>query len=458
MNELAINIEYLLLTHEEVIVPGLGTFRAMQTPARYVASEHLFLPPVRNVHFDPSVTNDPEGIFLLSLSTIYGYTAEEAVKNCEAMVSEFHKMLVTEGTVDFGSIGVFTLEDDATITMASCECGVTTPEYYGLDTLHFNLLNETIEPTDTYVTIDEKQETEEAQLVKEEESPIVVISQPAENTAIVERTIEDKESDHVTIKIRRNVIKYAFTIAAVIMLFFIISPTRIESSKSNHMQNAQMGSFLRPNMITSHDDQEYYYYEEADETTDTNYIAPLIDITQEVMNEGYDVDASIPVLNVEAKTESNTHDVATPEANAKLEAKTAKTEEAVASNKPNTPISTKPSDVIAPAKGNAAATNNTTASNSNTRTTISQNINAVNTAEVQKGSYAIVLASAISKNNANEFVNKLSKQGIKASVFEKGKMRRVIIDGFDKQADAYSHLNEIKKKSSDLTSAWVLKL
>ena len=65
---------------------------------------------------------------------------------------------------------------------------------------------------------------------------------------------------------------------------------------------------------------------------------------------------------------------------------------------------------------------------------------------------------AISKNNANEFVNKLSKQGIKASVFEKGKMRRVIIDGFDKQADAYSHLNEIKKKSSDLTSAWVLKL
>ena len=141
MNDLAINIEYLLLTRNSVIVPGLGAFTTRTFASQWLEEEEIFLPPVRHIRFNADVFQDPDEIFLHSLIQIYSVSEEEAQSICDQMVSEFHKTLVTEGSVDFGSIGLFTLEDDAEITMSPYECGVTSPDYYGLDTLHFPLLS-----------------------------------------------------------------------------------------------------------------------------------------------------------------------------------------------------------------------------------------------------------------------------------------------------------------------------
>ena len=68
MNELAIHIEYLLLSHNCVIVPQLGAFRADNTPARWIDSENLYMPPIRNVHFNPLINVDKENILINSIA------------------------------------------------------------------------------------------------------------------------------------------------------------------------------------------------------------------------------------------------------------------------------------------------------------------------------------------------------------------------------------------------------
>ena len=69
-------------------------------------------------------------------------------------------------------------------------------------------------------------------------------------------------------------------------------------------------------------------------------------------------------------------------------------------------------------------------------------------------SYAIVLASAISKKSAVSFAGKLQEQGYKAVACEFGGMVRVIIPGFTTQDDAYAEIRRMKAESKDLAHAW----
>lgn len=389
MNELAINIEYLLLTHDCVVVPSLGAFQAVQAAARWIARENLFLPPTRKVVFEPTITTDPEQILLHSLSDIYNISLEEAEERCKQMVSEFHKTLITDGTVDFGSIGIFSIEDDANIAMDSCECGVITPSYYGLDSLHIDLLNE--------------------EKAAAEEQPTIIIEE-AEEVKIVK--VEENKNYH---SFRRSLFNGLMATAAIILLFFIVTPTQTLSRKESKLYAEN--SFLQPNMIDIPLEEEEYYYEE--EATPWDSIqTPLTDITEIAKNEGVEHTQSIPKLA--PKPENNKAALSI--------LPTAKAEE----NKEVTkPLTTKQED----AKD-------------------------VEQTSVNTGSqeYVIVLASSISRTNAQSFVEKLDKKGIKAKIHENGKMRRVVIDGFTSDVSARTRMSDIKSVHEDLRNAWILKL
>lgn len=443
MNELAIHIEYLLLSHNCVIVPTLGAFHTMLTPARWIARESLFLPPVRNVHFDSSITDDPDAVFLQSLSEIYDLTPEQALKHCEEMVAEFHKMLVSEGTIDFGSIGVFTLEDDAEITMASCECGVLTPYYYGLDALHMQKLadepaNKTLEPYITRpssttlthkektitgkgttskiqqeevetaaesITADQTTTEAEAEEVTSTEQLIILQAQPA----------SQESAQHITIKLHRKLVNFAMAIACAIALFFIIKPTTIHSEK--FAEDASIPAFLQPNMVMEKQDVTDPTLDSLMmvEETDT-FDAVLVDVTQVALNEGYDFDNKEDGTQALTSTEQHVIEIATPTKSAE-----------------NNKVGTATTNTVQPsAKVTAEKPANDT--------------------------YCIVLASSISKTNAQNFVERLQKQQINAKVYESGNMRRVIIDGFNSYNEAHTFMAPLKKAHSDLSSAWVLKL
>ncbi|MBP3472110.1 MAG: SPOR domain-containing protein [Paraprevotella sp.] len=73
--------------------------------------------------------------------------------------------------------------------------------------------------------------------------------------------------------------------------------------------------------------------------------------------------------------------------------------------------------------------------------------------------YAVVVVSSVTEKNAGQYVENLKKRGIEgARVYKKGKMVRVIFDGFETEAAAYTQLNKLKHNYTDFETAWVLNL
>ena len=405
MNILAKNIEYVLLSHNCVIVPSLGSFSTSLTPARWIEGERLFLPPVRSVHFDARVNFDPKSVFVHSLASTYHLSFEEADARCREMLEDFHRTMVTEGSVDFGSIGVFTLEEDMQITMASCECGIITPDFYGLDALHFKRLadrkmeEETHTPIAPVVRLTPKEAEETTHPASHDES-----SHPASHG----------ESPHFVIHIRKTVFRYACVILFAVLAFFLIKPTPIEHSYGIQATHAQM--FLQPDMVLdvkANPTREELQPIVADSTI---FDAVLTDVTDEISSEGYDFD------NQEAYT-APTAGQATSSADARQPAAT----------QPKAPAAQPKALAASQPKQSAAAQPQTTAA-----------------------SFCIVLASQVSRINAQEYIAKLQKRNIHASLLESGKARRVVIQGYATHQAAHQALSSLKAANPDLESAWIL--
>ena len=414
MNILAKNIEYVLLSHNCVIVPSLGSFSTSLTPARWIEGERLFLPPVRSVHFDARVNFDPKSVFVHSLASTYHLSFEEADARCREMLEDFHRTMVTEGSVDFGSIGVFTLEEDMQITMASCECGIITPDFYGLDALHFKRLadrkmeEETHTPIAPVVRLTPKEAEETTHPASHDES-----SHPASHD----------ESPHFVIHIRKTVFRYACVILFAVLAFFLIKPTPIEHSYGIQTTHAQM--FLQPDMVLdvkANPTREELQPIVADSTI---FDAVLTDVTDEISSEGYDFD------NQEAYT-TPTAGQATSPTDAKQPA-AAHPQAPMAVAQPKTPAAQPKALAASQPKQSAAAQPQTTAA-----------------------SFCIVLASQVSRINAQEYIAKLQKRNIHASLLESGKARRVVIQGYDTHQAAHQALSSLKAANPDLESAWIL--
>ena len=424
MNELAIHIEYLLLSHNCVIVPQLGAFRADNTPARWIDSENLYMPPIRNVHFNPLINVDRENILINSIAEIFNLSQDEAEKQCEEMVAKFHNVLMSEGTLDFGSIGVFTYEEDGTITMDSCECGVINPSYYGIDALHIqkqeinsstDLVVEHIDDTTATQNIDGKddasiEETNEV-AVGNNDVPmkIVASAENVDNTVRVRRTPTRPTESHLIFSISRKIVNYSIAVASIVALIFIVKPTEIKTYAGTPA-NGQLTSFIKPKMSLEASNTTAFTNDYESELKDS-FDAVLLDMTEEANNEGFS-------MTENTETES----AATVE-------ETAKT------------VSSEVSNTVEQISSNTVRTSKV-----------------ATTAEAKVSNYCIVLASCVSRANAESFVSNLNKRNIKASVMEKNDLRRVVVDGFSTQEEAYRYMKTIKQNNDDISSAWVLKL
>ena len=71
--------------------------------------------------------------------------------------------------------------------------------------------------------------------------------------------------------------------------------------------------------------------------------------------------------------------------------------------------------------------------------------------------YCIVLASQVSKHNAEDFISRLAKRGYEgAEIYVHNNVTRVVYGHFDNQADAYKRLQKISHEK-ELEEAWVYK-
>lgn len=80
-------------------------------------------------------------------------------------------------------------------------------------------------------------------------------------------------------------------------------------------------------------------------------------------------------------------------------------------------------------------------------------------AQVPQTRFAVVLASAIPQKRAERYASELTGKGVTGvSVLKRGKMVRVVIDGFLSEQRAHEEISALRERSSEFASAWVMRI
>ncbi len=135
------HIEILLLSNDCVIVPGFGGFMAHYVNARKDETDGSFLPPIRNVGFNPKVTVN-DSLLAQSYVDSYDISYPEACQMVDRDVEELKKRISTDGYYEFNGIGTVSVNGDGNYEFTPCKAGILTPELYGLDSYSMKTLDE----------------------------------------------------------------------------------------------------------------------------------------------------------------------------------------------------------------------------------------------------------------------------------------------------------------------------
>lgn len=78
---------------------------------------------------------------------------------------------------------------------------------------------------------------------------------------------------------------------------------------------------------------------------------------------------------------------------------------------------------------------------------------------VAEAKYSIVIASYVSKANAEEYISKMTKNGYPEGRFAKnGKVSRILYSNFATETEAKTKLNELRKEAKEFAEAWIIAL
>jgi len=115
MDQLSLHIEYLLLRHDCVIVPGIGAFIARDIPARFDRARGVVAAPRRETVFNAAVCND-DGMLANSLARRSRISFEEGRRRVMIAATDMRAALRNEGSITLGRLGVLSLGDDGQIS------------------------------------------------------------------------------------------------------------------------------------------------------------------------------------------------------------------------------------------------------------------------------------------------------------------------------------------------------
>lgn len=140
MIDLSSHIEYLLLRHDCVVVPGFGAFLVHETSARYDIESGMFFPPSRSLGFNPVVTHN-DGLLVESIARKEHVSIETAIQHVQAETTSFLHQLSISGELPVGSLGVMTKGEDSILFQPAGKSAVAL-RYNGLPSLPLKPLAE----------------------------------------------------------------------------------------------------------------------------------------------------------------------------------------------------------------------------------------------------------------------------------------------------------------------------
>ena len=128
MNQLISHIEYLLHTHNCVIVPSLGGFVVNTSPAHRNGLS-VFNPPECELVFNRELSHN-DGLFVESYMRTDGISFENATQKINDSVRQIKSLLRSDKSVDLGDLGSFRMVDDQRFVYQSKN--FVRPEHFGL--------------------------------------------------------------------------------------------------------------------------------------------------------------------------------------------------------------------------------------------------------------------------------------------------------------------------------------
>lgn len=115
-------------------MPGVGAFLAHRVPAHYNAAEKVFMPPHRELGFNPQVTMD-DALLLSEYMNDGLLSFEEAERCLRNDIDALRSRLSDNGVVCFGELGTFEMNIEGKISFTPNENSIDDPQNYGFEPL-----------------------------------------------------------------------------------------------------------------------------------------------------------------------------------------------------------------------------------------------------------------------------------------------------------------------------------
>lgn len=417
------HIEILLLNNDCVIVPGLGGFMAHHVCARYCPDTQTFIPPLRQLGFNAQLKIN-DSLLAQSYIEAYDISYPEAVRCIENEVNELHQQLQNNGYCELNDIGTLRLNIEGNLEFEPCEAGILTPDLYGLNSVDVTMLNE-----QSATAASAKQQVTEQEQTRESSHSIDIFNEqpkPSPQLAAAERnadannekpTVAATQKTPRTIQIRVSTLQRTAAIAAAILLFCLCS--------------LPLGKLSQPELTKSYIDTGILY-----KLLPENLCSPNADTSQRIVT--FNTKPVAVEENIEATDAAIADDTDSPLIT-----------EAEATDTPEAKSVTTGSEAKTDAKAEPKA------EPKNEAKTDTKNKPAANAAT---GFHSIVLASRVTRTNAEEYVARLKKEGFSAAeVVQRPNGVKVIYGHYRSEEEARKHLNSLRDRSDVFTEAWVMK-
>ncbi|MCM1504931.1 MAG: hypothetical protein NC127_07025 [Muribaculum sp.] len=137
------HIEYLILRHDCVVIPGIGALIAHLAPAYIDSEAKCIFPPKRSLSFNPEITHN-DGLLATSVARKESVTYERALEMVEEDVKEMQAIIHAQGEFALGRIGTIRLNADnnSTYIFDSFPSTNVAPRLTGLNSLSIKKLSE----------------------------------------------------------------------------------------------------------------------------------------------------------------------------------------------------------------------------------------------------------------------------------------------------------------------------
>lgn len=111
MKKLIEHIEYLVLNHDCVTIPGIGAFIAQYHSAKVDSELSCFFPPRRVISFNSAIRHN-DGLLATSIARKESISYPHAIEKMNECINNLQHELNSSSTITIGSIGTLTKTED----------------------------------------------------------------------------------------------------------------------------------------------------------------------------------------------------------------------------------------------------------------------------------------------------------------------------------------------------------